>query len=196
MFRKTIQCGTFISIFTIMSMSNMLAGPRSTAFEHPIVFEPNQGQFAPDVQWMARGRGYQVFTTADSVTFVLLETAARPQQKNRRSLSFVPEQAAATDAQETVLRMKLAGSRGWSASGIEPTGGVSNYFVGNDPKHWHTNIPHYRQLRIASVYSGIDLVFYDHNGDLEYDFVVSPGADPKQIRLAFEGADHIRLDET
>jgi len=171
----------------------MLAAPGSKAFEHPIVFEPNRGQFAPDVQWAARASGYQMFITADSATFVLVETAGQPTQKSS-ALSLAEMESAARDTRETVLRMKLTGSRGWRANGMEPTGGVSNYFVGNDPKHWRTHIPHYRQVRIASVYPGVDLLFYDHNGKLEYDFVVSPGVNPKQIRLAFEGADYIRLD--
>src|SRR6202035_226990 len=50
------------------------------------------------------------------------------------------------------------------------------------------------RVRVANVYKGIDLVFYGNSGDLEYDFVVAPGADPRQIRLAFEGADRVRID--
>ena len=78
--------------------------------------------------------------------------------------------------------------------GLQPTGGASNYFLGSDRKQWHTGIPHYAQLSAPRVYDGIDLVFYSNGGDLEYDFVVAPDADPKQIRLAFDGVDRMRVD--
>jgi hypothetical protein len=78
--------------------------------------------------------------------------------------------------------------------GLEPTGGVSNYLRGSDPKRWRTDVPHYARLSASEAYDGIDLVFYSHEGDLEYDFVVAPGADPKQIRLAFDGVDGMRVD--
>jgi hypothetical protein len=79
-------------------------------------------------------------------------------------------------------------------SGPGALGGVSNYLIGNNRKAWHTGIPHYERLRVASVYDGIDLVLYGRGRDLEYDFVVAPGADPKQIRVSFEGAKGMRID--
>ena len=37
--------------------------------------------------------------------------------------------------------------------------------------------------------------YYGKQRQLEYDFLVAPGADPKDIRLNFEGAEKISLDE-
>ena len=82
-----------------------------------------------------------------------------------------------------------------NSAGLEPTGGVSNYIRGNDAKDSLNGIPHYARLSVAGVYDGVDLVFYSNGGDLEYDFVVAPGADPKQIRLAFDGQERMRVDE-
>jgi len=91
--------------------------------------------------------------------------------------------------------MKLAGDRPWNdLTGLEPTGGVSNYFLGDDPKAWRTKIPHYKRVSVGAVYDGIDMVFYTNGADLEYDCVVKPGADPKKIRLAFEGQQRMRVD--
>ncbi len=85
--------------------------------------------------------------------------------------------------------MKLAGAnRAAKASGIEELRGKSNYFLGNDPKKWRTNVPNYAKVRYEEVYPGIDLVYYGNQGQLEYDFVVAPGADPGAIRLAVETA--------
>ena len=92
--------------------------------------------------------------------------------------------------------MRLPGSRPWNhLSGLEPTGGISNYIHGPAAKDSLTNIPHYARFKVAGVYEGVDLVFYSHGGDLEYDFVAAPGADPSQIQLAFEGTDRMRVDE-
>jgi hypothetical protein len=63
----------------------------------------------------------------------------------------------------------------------------SNYFIGNDPKKWRTNVPNYAKVRYANVYPGVDLVYYGNQGQLEYDFVLRPGAEPRQIALGVEG---------
>lgn len=70
----------------------------------------------------------------------------------------------------------------------------SNYFIGNDPKKWYTNVPTYAKVKYPEVYPGVDLVYYGNQRQLEYDFVVAPGADPKIIQLAFEGADRMETD--
>ena len=60
----------------------------------------------------------------------------------------------------SMIRMKQNGSRPWNTStGLEPTGGNSNYFFGNDPKAWRTDIPHYARLIAPGVYDGVDLVW-------------------------------------
>src|SRR5438105_1891527 len=67
--------------------------------------------------------------------------------------------------------------------------GTSNYFIGRDPKKWRTNIPNYAKVRFEDVYPGVDLVYYGNQQQLEYDFVVAPGADPSAIRLGFSGTE-------
>ncbi|MBZ5545684.1 MAG: SBBP repeat-containing protein, partial [Acidobacteriia bacterium] len=83
--------------------------------------------------------------------------------------------------------MRLVGANATATlSGVEELPGKSNYFLGNDPKRWHTNIPNYRKVAARNVYPGIDLVYYGDQRQLEYDFVVAPGADPSGIRFAIE----------
>ncbi|MGH9282402.1 MAG: SBBP repeat-containing protein, partial [Acidimicrobiales bacterium] len=70
-----------------------------------------------------------------------------------------------------------------------------NHFRGSDPAGWHTNIPTFAKVASSGVYPGIDLVYYGkQGGQVEYDFVVAPGADPGAIRLGLEGAEHLSLD--
>jgi hypothetical protein len=78
--------------------------------------------------------------------------------------------------------------------GLDRMEGVSNYYIGSERSRWRSGVPHYRRVRARDVYEGIDVVYYSSGGELEYDFVVAPGADPSRIRLAF---DHdVRLDSS
>ncbi len=100
-------------------------------------------------------------------------------------------------ATDSVLRMKLVGASANAAvTGAEELPGKSNYFIGNDPAKWRTNVPNYAKVRYQNVYPGVDLVYYgSQGGQLEYDFVVAPGADPHAIGLSFQGAGQIRVDK-
>ena len=80
------------------------------------------------------------------------------------------------------------------AAGHDELPGKSNYFIGNDPAKWRTNIPTYAKVKYQGVYPGVDLVYYGNQGRLEYDFVVAPGADPRLVTLAFEGARDVHID--
>ena len=91
--------------------------------------------------------------------------------------------------------MKLVGANANAeVVGGEQLPGKVNYFIGNDSKKWRTNISTYGKVKYRGVYEGVDLVYYGNQGKLEYDFVVSPGADPRAIKIAFEGADEIKTD--
>ena len=65
--------------------------------------------------------------------------------------------------------------------------GKVNLFVGRDSHHWISGASTFSHLRYKNVYPGIDVVFYGKQGHLEYDFVVSPGADPGLIRMKLSG---------
>ncbi len=75
--------------------------------------------------------------------------------------------------------MKLVGANpSPQLTGLDELPGTSNYFIGNDPSKWRTNMPNYAKVEYQDVYPGIDLVYYGNQRQLEYDFVVAPGADP------------------
>src|SRR5207245_1461810 len=95
----------------------------------------------------------------------------------------------------TVLRMIFIGANPEpSVVGAEELPGKANYFIGSDPANWRTDVPTYAKVRYKNVYPGIDLIYYGNQRQLEYDFVVSPGADPTRIRLGFQGADKLEVD--
>ena len=129
----------------------------------PLHFEPNVGQFDPQVRYVTRGAGHTVFLTDTEAVMVM----------SRKDLS-------------AVVRMKLVGARQpaqWA--GLEKLPGISNYFLGNDPKKWHTDVPNYARVEAKGVYRGINLAYYGNQRKLEYDFIVASGADPGQVQLAW-----------
>src|SRR6267142_2590230 len=79
--------------------------------------------------------------------------------------------------------------------GLAPLPGSANYFIGSEPNAWHTGIRAYGRVRYREIYSGIDLVYYGSEGQLEFDLIVRPGASPHSIRLHFEGAESLQVDE-
>jgi hypothetical protein len=142
----------------------------------PLAFEANRGQTDAQVKFLSRGNGYTLFLTEDGAVLAL-RGAPRARQVRQRSA-----------AESGVLRMKLAGTnQASSINGINKLPGKSNYFIGNDPAKWRTNVPSYGRVEYQDVYPGIDLVYYGNQGQLEYDFDVAPGADPGLIRLALGG---------
>ena len=91
--------------------------------------------------------------------------------------------------------MKLLGAnRTAEVSGMQELPGKSNYLIGNDPKKWRTDVPNFARVQYRNVYPGIDLLYYGNQGQLENDFVVSPGADPKAIDLGFRGEAKMEVD--
>src|SRR6266849_6862096 len=94
-----------------------------------------------------------------------------------------------------VLRMRLVGANpSPRVAGLNKLPGKSNYFLGKDRKKWQTSVPIYAKVKYDSVYPGVDLVYYGNQGQLEYDFVVGPGADPRAIKFAFQGATKVAID--
>jgi Abnormal spindle-like microcephaly-assoc'd, ASPM-SPD-2-Hydin/Beta-propeller repeat len=136
----------------------------------PLAFEANRGQSDRQVKFLARGRGYTLFLTPHAAVLKLSKAGQAPGET------------------PAVLRMKLAGAnREPEITGLGELGGKSNYFIGNDPKKWRTNVPNYAKVRYRNAYPGVDLVYYGNQQQLEYDFVVAPGADLRAITLDLAG---------
>jgi hypothetical protein len=93
--------------------------------------------------------------------------------------------------------MKMLGANpAVKVTALDELPGTVNYFIGNYPAKWRTNIPTYAQVRYAGIYRGIDLVYHGNpsaDGQLEFDFTVAPHADPGGIRLRFGGPNELHL---
>jgi uncharacterized repeat protein (TIGR01451 family) len=142
----------------------------------PLRFEANRGQSGAAVKFIARGGGYTLFL-AESGAVLRLRAAGEGQRYD--TLRLAPDGA----------------RRPAKVEGLEELRGRSNYLVGADARAWVRDVPAFARVRYESVYEGIDAVYYGRQGRLEYDFQVAPGADPSRIRLRFEGARGLRVDE-
>jgi hypothetical protein len=152
----------------------------------PLSFEANQGQADSHVKFMSRGSGYSLVLTSTEAVFRL-----RTSDFGLRNEA--PEARPALTS--STLRMKLiAANPTCHIEGLDQQPGRANYFIGSDPAKWHTNIPTYTKVKYRNVYAGIDLAYYGNERQLEYDFIVAPGADFRAITLGFEGADRIQVD--
>jgi hypothetical protein len=148
----------------------------------PLSFEVNRGQTVKQVRFLSRGAGYSLFLT-DSEAVLALKKVEKPVNPG------LPP-AAEVD----YVHMRLKGARpSPQVNGEDKLPGVSNYFIGNDPSKWHTGIETFAKVRYTGVYPGVDLVYYGNQRQLEYDFVVAPGASPEKIELGFAGG-QVKLD--
>ena len=160
----------------------------------PISFEANAGQTAAQVQYLAHGSGYSLFLTSNSAVLSLPQPTSAP-ANSPLSPTATDASAPSTSTTGVALAMTLLGANSQAAVvGQDQLPGTSNYFVGNDPSQWFTNIANYGQVAYQGVYPGVNLVYYGNQTQLEYDFDVAPGADPGNIRFSVQGADSLSLD--
>lgn len=140
----------------------------------PVHFEQNRGLVPGRTQWIARSRNGTMYISPNEVVFELME---HPKIRTRN------------------VHMRFVGASG-NAGGIgtDATGAYANHFAGRTERDWFTGIPLFGKVTYTNVYSGIDLVYYGNHREIEYDFVVAPGADASRIQIAFDGADSARLD--
>ncbi len=135
----------------------------------PLRFEPNVGQAEPDVLFQVRGPRQVLAFSRFGARIDLF--------------------GAGQDAKHARLEMKWLDSAGAGQAQFDGRlESVSHYYLGAEPSSWHPDVPNYSRATLTQVYPGIDLAAYGQEGRLEYDFVVAPGADPRQVRLQVAGA--------
>jgi hypothetical protein len=147
---------------------------RQVVLEHlaslPLGFEQNVSEVNKSVDFVCHAAGYSISLSRGELLVVFADQGSGKQG-------------------EETLRISLAGAdKKVEPQGIDLLPGVTNYYIGNDPAQWKTNVRQFRQVRYHNVYPGVDLVFYGNHRQLEFDFALSPGADASSIGLTFDGA--------
>ncbi len=161
------------------NVASAAEGRARTAYGRlPLTFEENRGQAESNVRFLAQGHGYSLSLHPEGADLSLAK--GKPGQRKSEQ-----------------VRMRFVGSRrATSVKGKSPLGSRVNYLIGKDRSAWRSDLPTYAQVQYRDVYPGVDMLYYGRGQELEYDFVVKPGADPDAIALSFDGAEQIRVDES
>ena len=143
----------------------------------PLAFIRNGGQLDSRIKYFEKEAAQSVYVAPEGIYTVL-----RSKEKSGKT------------ARERLLLKPLDANPSPEIEAAEPLRGRVNYFVG-DAKRWRRDLPTYRKIRYGNLYPGIDLIFYGNGRQLEYDLVVSPGADTSRVRFDYRGATSLRIDE-
>jgi Beta-propeller repeat len=155
----------------------------------PLSFEPNLGQTDPQVKFLSRNSHYNLFLTANEAVFTLpVASREKAPRGTMRAQKMRP-------TAQAVLRMKMLGANpAPQVAGNTQLAGHSNYLIGRDASKWVRDVDQYARVNYRGIYPGVDLTFYGQQRQLEFDFIVQPGASPNSIALGVEGAKKIATD--
>ena len=154
----------------------------------PLFFEENAGQTDRTVRFVSRGPGYTLFL-GPSEAVLALRPPIHDDKRNRLQKRRLFQKSAPQKSAATFIRMKMSGANlGAEVTGLQQLPGVVNYLLGKNPEKWHKGVRTYSTVQYSDIYPNVDLVYYGNQRQLEYDFILKSGADPKQISLGFEGA--------
>ncbi|WP_285891220.1 SBBP repeat-containing protein [Paenibacillus pasadenensis] len=157
---------------------------------NPPAFEINEGQSHSQVAYLLRGQDSTFYFTPSHADLIF----GKPLQASE--LAYDAAALARTQWEAWGLRLNFIHACPETfIEGCSLLDGVKNYFLGRDATEWHTGIRTFEKIKYTGLYPGIDMLFYMHEGQLEFDFIVAPGADWRQIALELEGTDFIRIDE-
>ncbi len=128
---------------------------------------------------------------------VRFEPAASDQSRYiARGLKYgfeVSPAGAKVTAGSKTIRLEFEGAAPSKLEGVGRLESTTNILRGSDPAKWRRGIPNFDRVAARGIYPGIDVIYYSTGGELEYDLVLKPGADPRQIRLQVSGV-HPELD--
>ncbi|MBI5675717.1 MAG: SBBP repeat-containing protein [Nitrospirae bacterium] len=158
----------------------------------PLSFIQNDGQTDKKVKFYERGSGHSTYFTEEGVYLQLVTGQGSEVRGHKKDKLSADKKRVKSELVKLIPRGANPSPK-IIAEG--PQEGKVNYFIGNDPEKWKTNIPTYREVVYKDLYKGIDIKFYGNNRQLEYDILIKPGADPSQVRLKYEGIKGLKVTE-
>ncbi len=170
MFETLAQRSAPLAFLLSAGVSGAAVRPALMIGKQPLRFEETNPH-----SYVARGPGYSLWLRANSSTLLLTS------EKQHRSAT---------------IRTRFLGSdRRASLQSEGPLEIVTNYLIGNQPAQWRTHVPNWERVRSKGLYPGVDLLFYGHDGQIEYDLIVAPGAGTDRITLEVEGTSALLIEE-
>ncbi|MCP4633301.1 MAG: hypothetical protein GY855_10280, partial [candidate division Zixibacteria bacterium] len=161
----------------------------------PMAFTENQGQWDDQVKFRANVGGATMWFTDKGAYYQFTRTI--PKESNNTETVISDHFNESLDSIETMMiKASFVGANlNPKMIGESIIEYKCNYFIGNDPNKWHTGVPNYQSVVYEDIYTGIDLKYYGNGKQMEYDFIVSPGSDPSQILVQYDGAKSIDVNQ-
>ncbi len=157
--------------------------PKAIFGQMPLYFVENRGQLDNHVAYYIQGEDKTLYFTPKGVTFALAGRSA-----------FSERQLNQDNAQRWSVKLDFVDANpDVQPIGQEQAKATISYFK-NTPDQWQTGLATYTKLVYPNLWPGIDLVFYGTVNKLKYEFIIKPGADPNQIRLAYRGVTSVNLN--
>jgi hypothetical protein len=171
----------------------------------PLAFTKNGGQWPESVLFCANSGGATMWFTKEGVTYQFTRRIDRDtntfsgysRESGQAGMPILPSNTQEKDSlEQLVLTAKFVGAN--ANPEVIAEGQMEykcNYFIGNDPSKWHTDVPNYEAITLKDIYPGINLKYSgDGNGQSAYEFMVAPGSDIAQIKVEYEGAEKTSID--
>ena len=159
----------------------------------PLYFIENKGQLDAKVRFYVKTSGQTLYFTDEGIVFDLL----RGEKQARNSTGGVENgrQTTGVKTERLVFSLRFENAqRGVLIEGVDRQDAGINYFVGNDRSKWKPAIPTYKGIVYKGVYKGIDLKIFRKGKDMEYEFIVNPGANPNDILLTYTGIEGLAIN--
>ncbi len=169
----------------------------------PLSFTENKGQFGEKTKFRCNALGATFYFAAGEMAYLFSRETDEPIEKALGpwvSVSGMPNSPDRFSQpryrrEGLLVRARFVGANpNAEVVGEEMLSHRSNYFYGNDPSKWHTNVPNYSAVTYREIYPGIDLKYYGDGRSLKYDFIVKPGADPSRIKIKYDGVNSLSVN--
>jgi PKD repeat protein len=160
-------------------------------------FIKNKNQWENNYKFRADMPGGYVFLKNNSLQYSLYDAeAVRHLHPGKKTSDKLADPTAQIMLKAHNVEVKFLNSSAFTyPQGKEETAETRNYFLGNDSRKWASAVPSYYKVEYEELYQGIDLLFYEKNKAFKYEFVVNPSENPQQIKLQYEGATRLKLEE-
>ncbi|MBI5233711.1 MAG: SBBP repeat-containing protein, partial [Deltaproteobacteria bacterium] len=185
---------SFVSVPDI-AISAQDHGIKSSYGKLPLYFIKNDGQVDKKVEFYEKGSGHATYFTKEGVYLSLRGTV--PDLRAERS-------GAVESGLSPIVKLSFIGANeNPEIIALDEQAGKVNYLIGNDPSKWRSNIPTFSSVLYKDVYNGIDIKFYGRPAplgagtpkQLEYDIIVSPGADPNVVKFSYDGIEDLKVTD-
>ena len=148
---------------------------------------PNEGQWDDRIEYQVDLSMGKMFIGKDGFTFNFYEQPETHGHIDEEQDSILKAHA---------VKTKFIGSN-WNGDVLESnkSSHYANYYLGNAPQKWKTQVHDVGRTILKDFYHGIDLDIEGGDGELKYSFIVQPNIDASIIQMKIEGASSYSIEK-